>query len=83
MIKRHQELNDLYRSNTQQAQVRQKKKFDKRFAGVKAYSVDDCVWVFQNFIPPSVTKKLLKKWRGQFLIIEVYQEERFYKLSTG
>ena len=38
---------------------------------------------FQNVIPPKWTKKLLKKWRGPFIITEVHQEERFYRLSTG
>ena len=29
------------------------------------------------------TKKLLKKWRGPFMITEVHQGGRFYRLSTG
>ena len=29
------------------------------------------------------TKKLLKKWRGPFMITEVHQVGRFYRLSTG
>ena len=60
VIRRQQELNDLCRRNTQQAQARQRKKFDKKAAGAKAYSVGDYVWVFQNVIPPKGTKKLLK-----------------------
>ena len=39
VIRRQQELNDLCRRNTQQAQARQRKKFDKRAAGAKFYSV--------------------------------------------
>ena len=74
---------DLCRRNTQQAQARQRKRFDKKAAGAKAYSVGDYVWVFQNVIPPKGTKKLLKKWRGPFMITEVHQEGRFYRLSTG
>ena len=77
------QLNDLCRRNTQQAQARQRKRFDKKAAGAKAYSVGDYVWVFQNVIPPKGTKKLLKKWRGPFMITEVHQEGRFYRLSTG
>ena len=38
----------------------QRKRFDKKAAGAKAYSVGDYVWVFQNGIPPKRTKKLLK-----------------------
>ena len=60
VIRRQQELNDLCRRNTQQAQARQRKIFDKKAAGAKAYKVGDYVWVFQNVIPPKGTKKLLK-----------------------
>ena len=83
VIRRQQELNDLCRRNTQQAQARQRKRFDKKAAGAKAYSVGDYVWVFQKVIPLKGTKKLLKKWRGPFMITEVHQEGRFYRLSTG
>ena len=83
VIRRQQELNDLCRRNTQQAQARQRKNFDKKAAGAKAYSVGDYVWVFQNVIPTKGTKKLLKKWRGPFMITEVHREGRFYRLSTG
>ena len=83
VIRRQQELNDWCRRNTQQAQARQRKKFDKKAAGVKAYSVGDYVWVFQNVISPKGTTKLLKKWRGPFMITEVHQEGRFYRMNTG
>ena len=83
VIRPQQELNDLCRRNTQQAQARQRKRFDEKAAGAKAYSVGDYVWVFQNVIPPKGTKKLLKKWRGPFMITEVHQEGRFFRLSTG
>ena len=81
VIRHQQELNDLCRRKTQQAQARQRKKFDKKAAGAKAYKVGDNV--FQNVIPPKGTKKLLKKWRGPFMITEVHQEGRFYRLNTG
>ena len=45
VIRRQHDLNDLCRRNTQQAQIRQKKRFDKRTADAKAYSVGDYVWV--------------------------------------
>ena len=83
VIRRQQELKDLSRRNTQQAQVTQKRRFDKRTADAKAYSVGDYVWVFQEVVPPKVTKKLLKKWCGPFQINEVHQGGRFYRLSTG
>ena len=46
VIRRQQELNDLCRRNTQQAQARLRKKFDKKASGAKTYSVGDYVWVF-------------------------------------
>ena len=83
VIRRQQELNDLCRHNTQQAQARRKKRFDKKAAGAKTDSVRDYVWVFQNVIPPKGTKKLLKKRRGPFMITEVHQKRQFYRLITG
>ena len=83
MIRRQQELNDLCRRNTQQAQARQRKRFDKKADDAKAYSVGDYVWVFQNVNPPKGTKKLLNKWSGPFMITGMHQEGPFYRLSTG
>ena len=80
MIRRQQELNDLCRRNTQQAQARQKKSYDKKAAGAKTYLVGDYVWVFQNVIP---SKEASKEVEGPFMITEVHQEGRFYRLSTG
>ena len=82
-VKRQQELNELCRRNTAQAQIRQRKKYDEKILQAKIYAVVQYVWVFQNVIPPKGTKKLLKKWRGPFMITEVHQQGRFYRLSTG
>ena len=60
VIRRQQELNDFCGRNTQQAKASQRKRFDKKAAGAKAYSVGDYEWVLQNVIPPKGTKKLLK-----------------------
>ena len=82
-IRRQQEINELCRRNTAQAQMRQRKKYDERMLQAKPYEVGQYVWVFQNVIPPKGMKKLLKKWRGPFMITEVHQQGRFYRLSTG
>ena len=82
-VKRQQELNELCRRNTAQAQMRHRKKYDEKILQAKPYAVDQYVWVFQNVIPPKGTKKLLEKWRGPFMITEVHQQARFYRLSTG
>ena len=83
VIRRQQDLNYLCRRNTQQAQIRQKRRFDKRTADGKTYSVGDYVWVFQKVVPPKRTKKVLKKWRGPFQMTEVHQGGGFYRLNTG
>ena len=80
-IERQQELNELVRANTQQAQLRQKKHFDKRCKGPKAYEVGDWVWVFCKIIPAGGTAKLLRGW--PFKITEVHQGGRYYHLSNG
>ena len=82
-IRRQQEINELCRRNTAQAQMRQRKKYDEKILQAKPYEVGQYVWVFQNVIPPKGTKKLLKKGRGPFMITEVHQQGRFYRLSTG
>ena len=82
-VKTQQELNELCRRNTAQAQMRQRKKYDENIRQAKQYAVGQYVRVFQNNIPPKGTKKLLKKWRGPFMITEVHQQGRFYRLSTG
>ena len=54
----------------------------KKILHAKPYAVRQYVWVFQNVIPPNGTKKLVKKCRGPFMIKEVQQQGRFYRLST-
>ena len=43
----------------------------------------DLVWVFCQVLPKGGTNKLLKEWRGPYRISEVFQEGRFYVLSSG
>ena len=94
-LRRQQKLNELCRRNTAQAKMRQLKKYDEKLLQAKPYAVVWVlpllyvwvpllyVWVFQNITAPKGTKKLLKKWRGPFMITEVHQQGRFYRLSTG
>ena len=76
MIRRQQEPNDLCRRNT-------KKRQSKKEVFAKTYSVRDYLCVFQNVIPPKGSKKASKEVEGTFMITEVQQEGRFYRLSTG
>ena len=61
VIRREQDLNDLCMRNTQHAQIRQKRRFHKKTANAKAYSVGDYIWVFQEVVPPKGTKKIIKE----------------------
>ena len=83
VIKRQQELNDLCRRNTQQAQARQRKRFDKKAAGAKAHSVGDYVWVFQNVITTERDKETSKEMEGTLHDYGGAPGGRFYRLSTG
>ena len=47
-IRRQQEINELCRRNTAQAQMRQRKKYDEKILQAKPYEVGQYVWVFQN-----------------------------------
>ena len=81
-VRRQQELNELCRKNTVQAQMRQRRKYDGKILRAKSYAVGQYVWVFQNVTLPKETKKRLKKWRGPFMITEVHQQGRIYRLRT-
>ena len=59
LLARQQEIHDLVRRNTHQAQVRQKQKFGRHLKA-KAHAVGDVVWVFCHKIPKGVTLKLLR-----------------------
>ena len=63
--------------------MRQWRKYDEKILQANSYAVRPDVWAFQNFIPPKGTKKLLEKWRGPFMVTEVRQQGRFYRLITG
>ena len=55
----------------------------KKILQAKPYAEGQYFWAFQDIIHPKGTKKLLMKWRGPFMITEVHQQGRFYRLSTG
>ena len=60
-VRRQQELNDLCRRNTAQAQMRQRKKYDEKILQAKPYAVGQNAWMFQNIIPPQGTKKTIEE----------------------
>ena len=76
VISRQKNLNDLCRRSTKQAQPRHMKKFDKKAAGRLRMGISERYTTERN-------EKAPKKSRGPFMITEVHQEVRFYRLSTG
>ena len=82
LLARQQEIHELVRRNTYQAQLRQKLKFDRHLKA-KAYAVGDAVWVFCHIIPRGVTRKLIRAWRGPQKVTDVLQDGRLYVLDTG
>ena len=82
LLARQQEIHELVRRNTHQAQIRQKQKFDRHLKA-KAHVVGDAVWVFCHIIPKGGTRKLLRAWRGPHKVTDVLQDGRLYVLDTG
>ena len=82
LLARQQEIHELVRRNTHQAQLRQKLKFDGHLKA-KAHAVGDAVWVFCHIIPKGGTRKLIRAWRGPHKVTDVLQDGRLYVLDTG
>ena len=82
LLARQQEIHELVRRNTHQAQLRQKLKFDRHLKA-KAQAVGDAVWVFRHIIPKGGTRKLIRAWRGPHKVTDVLQDGRLYVLHTG
>ena len=77
-----QEIHELVRRNTHQAQLRQKLKFDCHLKA-KAHAVGDAVWVFCHIIPKGGTRKLIRAWRRPHKVTDVLQDGRLYVFGTG
>ena len=82
LLARQQEIHELVRRNTHQAQLRQKLKFDRHLKS-KARAVGDAVWVFCHIIPRGGTPKLIRARHGPHKITDVLQDGRLYVLDTG
>ena len=82
ILARQQEIHDLVRRNTQQAQQRQKLKYDRAIRA-NAYNVGDPVWVFCRYVPQKGSPKLMRDWRGPHKVVHVLQDGRVYILDSG
>ena len=82
MLARRQEIHDLVRRNTHQAQLRQKLKYDRAIQA-KVYVKGDLVWVFCRYVPQKGSPKLMRAWRGPHRVVHTLQDGRVYILDTG
>ena len=82
VLARQQEIHDLVRRNTHQAQLRQKLKYDRAIRA-RPYQPGELVWVFCRYVPQKGSPKLMRAWRGPHKIVQVFQEGRVYVLDTG
>ena len=82
VLARQQEIHDLVRRNTNQAQLRQKLKYDRAIQA-RAYQVGELVWVFCRYVPQKGSPKLMRAWRGPHKVVQVFQDGRVYVLDTG
>ena len=82
ILARQQEIHDLVRRNTHQAQQRQKLKYDRAIRA-NAYNVGDPVWVSCHYVPQKGSAKLMKAWRGPHNVVHVLQDGRVYILDSG
>ena len=82
VLARQQEIHDLVRRNTLQAQLRQKPKYDRAIRA-KAYRKGDLVWVFCRYVPQKGSPKHMRAWRAPHHIVHTLQDGRVYNLDTG
>ena len=82
ILARQQEIHDLVRRNTHQAQLPQKLKYDRAIRA-NAYNVGDPGWVFCRYVPQKGSPKLMKAWRGPHKVVHVLQDGRVYILDSG
>ena len=82
VLARQQEIHDLVRRNTHQAQLRQKLKYDRAIRA-KTYAKGNLVWVFCRYVPQKGSPKLMRAWRGPHPVVHILQDGRVYILDTG
>ena len=82
VLARQQEIHDLVRRNTHQAQLRQKLKYDRAIQA-RAYQPGELVWIFCRYVPQKGSPKIMHAWRGPHKVVQVFQDGHVYVLDTG
>jgi hypothetical protein len=83
LIKRQAVVRRIARHNLKQAQIRQKRNFDKRIKSLVTYKPGDSVQVRTRVCLPGQCRKLKDVYKGPYVIAEVLQKGRCYRLETG
>jgi hypothetical protein len=83
LLKKQREVRRIARHNLKQAQLRQKKQFDKRVKSLVPFKVGDQVQVRVRVIAPGIHRKFKEHFRGPFVIEKVLQDGRCYRLNNS
>jgi hypothetical protein len=83
LIKRQAAVRRIARHNLKQAQLRQKRNFDKRIKSLVTFKIGDTVQVRTRVCAPGQCRKLRECFKGPYVIAEVLQKGRCYRLNTG
>ena len=81
VLAHQQEVQDLVRRKTHQAQLRQKLDYDRTIRA-KACQPGELLWVFCRYIPQKGSPKLMRANRGPHKVVHVLQDGRVYNLDT-
>ncbi len=76
-------IRQIARVTSKEAQIRQKRNFDKNAVHLHPYKPDEKVLVNVKVIPRGGVGKLLRAWRGPYTVKEVKQQGRWYILDNG
>ncbi len=83
MFRRSAKIQQMTRANLREAQVRQKRNFDKDATHLYPYKPGERVLVSVKVIPRGGVGKLLRSWRGPCEVRETKQGGRWYILENG
>ncbi len=83
LCRRSAKIRQIARVTSREAQIRQKRNFDKNAVHLHPYKPDEKVLVNVKVIPRGGVGKLLRAWRGPYTVKEARQQGRWYILDNG
>ena len=73
----------IVRHNMKQAQKRQKRNYDKRARWVQHLDIGQYAMVFVDVVAKDGTKKLQRRWRGPFKVLNLRKQGAVYVFKTA